>query len=447
LQKPAVEELVVSGDLPIVPVATLGEPGRPSPLRRTSTPGDGAAKFTPENRYVRHAVEFTGAIDREEDLLFEKAGARERIFFDPGQTRAGIVTCGGLCPGLNNVIRSVFLELHMNYGVQQVLGIRHGYQGLNPEMGGPPIPLTRDLVETIHEEGGTILGSSRGPQDPAVMVDFLQERGIDVLFCVGGDGTLRGAHALAAEIGRRGAKIGIVGIPKTIDNDIQYCDRSFGLLTAIDQAKWVLYCAHIEAKGAPNGIGLVKVMGRDAGFIAAGATLASQNVNFTLVPEIPFALDGEHGFLAALHRRMLGRRHAVIVVAEGAGQDLFQRETVDRDASGNIRYGDIGAFLSRQIRTYFVEHGLKVDVKYIDPSYIIRSVPANCEDAILCDQFGRRAAHAAMAGKTDVLIGHFSGTFTHVPIRMAIGQKRRMAVEGELWGNVLAATGQPKHFR
>jgi 6-phosphofructokinase 1 len=437
----------VTENLKIVRVPTLGEPQIPSPLRRTSTPGDGAAKFTPKNRYVRHAVEFTGAITHDEDVLFEKAGARERILFDPQRTKAAIVTCGGLCPGLNNVIRSVFLELHMNYGVQEILGIRHGYQGLNPEVGEPPVPLTRDLVENIHEDGGTVLGSSRGPQDTGVMVDFLQGQGINILFCVGGDGTLRGAHALSEEIRRRGAEIVVVGIPKTIDNDIQFCDRSFGLLTAIEQAKWVLYCAHVEAKGAPNGIGLVKVMGRDAGFIAAGATLASQNVNFTLVPEVPFALHGHDGFLAALRRRMLDRHHAVIVVAEGAGQDLFDKEAVQRDASGNVRYEDIGAFLKSAIKIYFAEHGPKVDVKYIDPSYIIRSVPANCEDAILCDQFARRAAHAAMAGKTDVLIGQFSGTFVHVPIPMAVNQKRRMAVEGELWGNVLAATGQPKHFQ
>jgi 6-phosphofructokinase 1 len=436
----------VTNELKTVPVAALGEPGIQSPLRRTSTPGDGAAKFIPENRYVRHAVEFTGEISKEEDVLFEKAGARERIYFDPARTTAAIVTCGGLCPGLNNVIRSVFLELHLNYGVPEVLGIRHGYQGLNPEVGEPRVRLTRDLVDNIHEEGGTVLGSSRGPQDCGVMVDFLESRKIDVLFCVGGDGTLRGAHALYEEIQRRGLRIAVVGIPKTIDNDIHYCDRSFGLLTAIDQAKWVLYCAHIEAKGAPNGIGLVKVMGRDAGFIAAGATLASQNVNFTLVPEVPFALHGERGFLPVLRQRMLDRRHAVIVVAEGAGQDLFERGEDQSDASGNVRYEDIGAFLKDKIRAYFDEHGPKVDVKYIDPSYIIRSVSANCEDAILCDQFGRRAAHAAMAGKTDVLIGHFSSTFVHVPIPMAVGQKRHMAVEGELWGNVLAATGQPKRF-
>jgi len=429
-----------------ISVPTLGEPHLASPLDRTSTPGDGAAKFIPTNRYVRHRVELDEGIDDVEEMLFEKSGAREKIYFDPAETRAALVTCGGLCPGLNDVIRSVFMELHMNYGVKEIIGIRHGFEGLNPAEGKPPIRLSRDLLDNIHEEGGTVLGSSRGPQDPAVMVDFLERERIDILFCIGGDGTQRGAHSIHEEIDRRGRRISVVGIPKTIDNDIYYCDRSFGLVSAIAEAQKVLTCAHVEARGARNGIGLVRVMGRGAGFIAAGATLASQDVNFCLVPEVPFALHGDQGLLPVLRRRMLERQHAVIVVAEGAGQHLFQDSPEHRDASGNVKFQDIGVYLKQQIVAYFQEHGPKVDVKYIDPSYIIRSVPANCEDSILCDQFGRRAVHAAMAGKTDVLIGHMSGTFVHVPIPMAIGEKARMSVEGELWTGVLASTGQPKRF-
>ncbi len=235
-------------------------------------------------------------------------------------------------------------------------------------------------------------------------------------------------------------------MPKTIDNDINYCEHSFGLLTAIEQAKRVLYYAHVEAKGAPNGIGLVKVMGAAPVSSPPVADSASQNVNFTLVPEVPFALHGERGLLASLRQRMLQRQHAVIVVAEGAGQDLFPRHLVEKDASGNVKNLDIGEFLRDQIRAYFAQHGPAVDLKYIDPSYIVRSVPANCEDAILCDQFGRRAAHAAMAGKTGMLVGHVNSKFVNVPIAMAVSQKRCMAVEGELWGNVLAATGQPRRL-
>ncbi len=427
-------------------VATLGGPQLTSPLERTSTPGDGAAKFIPPNRYVRSCAEVDEGDETREELWFEKSGAREKIFFDPSKTRAAIVTCGGLCPGLNDVIRSVFMELRMNYGVQEIVGIRYGYQGLNPDEGESPVLLEPEMVEDIHDEGGTILGSSRGPQQPGVIVDFLERQGIDILFCVGGDGTQKGAHAVHEEVQRRGRKIAVVGIPKTIDNDIQFCDRSFGLVTAIEMAEKVLSCAHVESNGARNGIGLVRVMGREAGFIAAGATLASQDVNFCLVPEVPFTLQGPHGLLPALRERMLDRGHAVIVVAEGAGQNLFADLPDARDASGNAKFRDIGTFLKGQIVTYFKEHGPAIDLKYIDPSYVIRSVPANCDDSILCDQFARRAVHAAMAGKTDVLIGHMSGTFVHVPISMAVGEKARMSVEGEIWTGVLAATGQPRRF-
>ncbi len=375
-----------------------------------------------------------------------KAGAREKIFFDPQNTKAAIVTCGGLCPGLNDVIRSIFLELYMNYGVRSILGIRHGYLGLNPQAGEPPLALTMEMVEDIHRAGGTILGTSRGPQDPAVMVDFLEKLGIDMLFCIGGDGTQRGAHSLHEQCARRGVKIAIVGVPKTIDNDIQYCVRSFGLVTAVEQAEKVIGCAHVESKGAPNGIGLVKVMGRDAGFIAAYATLASQDVNFALIPEAQFELYGEKGFLNVLRQRMIARRHAVIVVAEGAGQHLFAGQQAEYDASGNVKHHDIGLFLKEEINKFFAQHGPKVDLKYIDPSYVIRSVPANCDDSILCDLFGRQAVHAAMAGKTDVMIGHLCDAFVHVPISLATAEKRRIQVEGELWASVLSATGQPRFF-
>ncbi len=423
----------------------LGPPRVATPLAQRWPTEHAMERFVADDHFVCWKADVH--LDRpQEILLFEKAGAREWLFFDPAQSRAAIVTCGGLSPGLNNVIRSAFLELHLNYGMPEVLGIRFGYQGLNPAEGEPPIRLTRDLVEDIHREGGTVLGTSRGPQEPTVMVDFLRDQGIDILLCVGGDGTQRGAHAIAEEVRRRGLRIAVVGIPKTIDNDIEYCDPSFGFNTAVAEAQRVIDCAHAEAKGTRNGIGLVKLMGREAGFIAAAATVASQEVNFVLIPEVPIVLEGPQGFLATLRRRMLSRHHAVIVVAEGAGQDLFGPQPTERDASGNIRFQDIGPFLKQQIMEYFREHGPPVEVKYFDPSYLVRSVPANAQDDVLCDQFARRAVHAAMAGKTDVMVGHMAGTFALVPLAMAVGRKRRVQVQGEFWAAALAATGQPAQW-
>jgi 6-phosphofructokinase 1 len=430
----------------IVPVKLLGPAQFTSPLDLSTVEGDGVGNFVSEDSCVRHRIEIRADIADENDLLFEKAGPREKLFFDPTDTRVAMVTCGGLCPGLNNVIRSAFLELHYNYGVSDVFGYRYGYKGLNPAHELAPLRLTSELVERIDKQGGTILGTSRGQEPLDIMADTLERERINVLLCVGGDGTQRGAHRLHEELDRRGAKIAVVGIPKTVDNDIHYCSVTFGYETAINAAREVLQFAHNEAKSALNGIALVKVMGRDAGFIAAGAALASQEVNFALVPEVPFKLEGTGGFLNALRERILARRHAVIVAAEGAGQDLFEDQRSERDASGNVRYNDIGLHLKDAINRHFCEQRISIDLKYIDPSYILRSAPANCFDGLLCNQLARRAVHAAMAGRTDVMIGYWNCAFMHVPIPMATETKKQLDPEGELWTSVLAATGQARCY-
>ncbi len=424
-------------------ITTLGLNEKPSPLNLSSAHGDALGDFVPGAPRIRYQVD-TSPEAPHQDVLFERAGPRERIYFDPFYTTAAIVTCGGLCPGLNNVIRSIYLELSKNYGVRNVLGIRNGFLGLNPASGLAPIPITDSYVSEIHKLGGTSLGSSRGPQDPAVVVNFLHRQGINILFCVGGDGTQRGAHEICKEIDRRGLKIAVVGIPKTIDNDITYVFRTFGFATALEIAQQALTCGHVEAKGAINGIGLVKLMGRDAGFICAGATLASQEVNFCLVPEIAFPLDGPNGFLPTLKARIQQSQHAVIAVAEGAGQHLFAEQNGDCDASGNRQYQDIGVFLRDKICNYFKQENVSIALKYIDPSYLIRSVPANTADRLLSDQMARYAVHSAMAGNTDVLIGMWNNVFVHVPICTAIREKKRMELTGELWTNVLLTTGQPR---
>ena len=297
----------------------------------------------------------------------EVAGPRQTIFHDPAWTRAGIVTCGGLCPGLNNVIKGLVQVLWFDYGVRNIFGIPYGYRGLNPNYGYSPIVLDPDVVDAIQEDGGTILGSSRGMQDPAIMVDTLMRLNINVLFCIGGDGTLRGAHAIAEEVKKRKQPISIIGIPKTIDNDLNLIDRTFGFETAVLSATDVITSAHIEANGAFNGLGLVKLMGRDSGFIAAYASLATTVVNICLVPEVPFTLDGL--FKALESRYASGKTHAVIAVAEGAGQELFKNQEERRDASGNILKNDIGEFLTHKIKEHFDSVGKEINIKYFDPSY------------------------------------------------------------------------------
>jgi 6-phosphofructokinase 1 len=414
-----------------------------------NTPTLGIPRFTsPLNRTIRDDVRIPERIESgvEPGIQFELAGPRGKLFFDPRQTRAGIVTCGGLCPGLNDVIRSLFLQLHHAYGVKEVLGFRGGYQGLDPSRGTEPIVLTPAFVDSIHKEGGTVLGTSRGPVDIGLAVANLIQREVNILFTIGGDGTQRGGNDLFQESKKRGHALAVVGIPKTVDNDVAFVARSFGYLTAVQEAAKVLDRAHTEARCVENGIALVKLMGRHAGFIAAGATVASQDVNFTLVPEVPFKLEGERGFLHALRQRIRKRAHAVVVVAEGAGQDLLAVSGGERDASGNVKFQDIGLFLREQIESYFKAEGVPVVIRYFDPSYIVRSSPANSEDSILCDLFARHAAHAAMAGKTGLVIGYLHDQFIHVPIELLTSRKKHLDPDGSAWSAVLAATGQPERF-
>ena len=281
-----------------------------------------------------------------------------------------------------------------------------------------------------------------------ILVDTLERLKINILYTIGGDGTLKGAHHIAAMAAERKLDLAVVGVPKTIDNDISHIQRSFGFETAFSEAVKAVTSAHVEAKGAFNGVGLVKLMGRDSGFIAANATLAVNDVNYVLVPEVPFDLEGENGLLKNLEKRLHDRRHAVICVAEGAGQDLMERDEsgTERDASGNIKHKDIGVFLKEKIEQYFQLKNIAITLKYIDPSYIIRSSPPVPNDSIYCAQLGQYAVHAGMAGKTDLVIGQWNNNYTHVPIELAISKRRKINPNSRFWFTVIDATGQPERM-
>jgi 6-phosphofructokinase 1 len=373
-----------------------------------------------------------------EPSAFELAGPQEKIYFDPSTLRCGIVTCGGLCPGLNDVIRSIVFCLHEKYGIARVYGFRFGYAGLVDRSALTPIELTTRRVSQIHEVGGTVLGSSRGPQPVEDMVDTLERLGIQLLFTIGGDGTLRGAHSIVEEIRRRELNIAVVGVPKTIDNDISFIDMSFGFDTAVEAARQATRAAYVEASCHRSGIGLVKLMGRDSGFIASFAILADTQVGLCLVPENAFGIDG---IVRAARQRIERDGYVVIVVAEGAGQELLA-EAAEWDASGNRRQGDVGTFLRDKIPEAFRAQGISVSLKYIDPSYMIRSLPANARDANFCLRLGHAAVHAGMAGKTDTVIGSWRRRLTYVPIPMAVSSRKTVDPNGYLWRTVLSVTGQ-----
>jgi len=383
-----------------------------------------------------------------EPPAFEMAGPRRKIFFAPEKINCGIVTCGGLCPGLNDVIRTITLTLAWQYGVKSILGFKYGYAGMTSNPPAEPVELTPEVVDEIHLRGGDILASSRGPQDSDDMVDNLVKRDISLLFVIGGDGTLRGAFDMVQTIKKRGLKISVIGVPKTIDNDIYAIEQSFGFSTAVEASRDAICGGHNEAKGAWNGVGLVKLMGRDSGFIAANATLANSDVNFCFVPEVPLVLDGEKGFLRELEHRLEKKHHAVIVVAEGVAQQLAEEEdlkAVQKDVSGNIIHEDIGLLLKAKIKQHFLQKQIPLSLKYIDPSYIIRSLPANSRDSAFCLLLGQYAVHAGMTGRTNMVISFWNQYFTHVPISLATLKRKKIDPNGYLWQTVLGTTGQGRN--
>ena len=424
-------------------IEEVGKPSHPNPIKRNEyISDDERIAFSSQVINIMQQIESCEKIPS-----FEKAGMREKLFHNPETTKAAIITCGGLCPGLNNVIKGLVSELEIEYGIRDIIGIRYGYLGLSKKSHHEPIALKLEYIDQIHKQGGTVLGSSRGNQDPADMVDQLVSRNVNILFCIGGDGTLKGARAIAEEIRRRELKISIVGIPKTIDNDLSFVEKTFGFETSVQVASDIITSAYTEAKCAENGIGIVKLMGRDSGFISASATLANSVVDFCLVPETQFQLRGDGGLLKALEKRIKERQFSVIVVAEGAGQHLFDEASERRDQSGNLMKEDIGLYLKQQIEENFLTKNTEISIKYFDPSYHIRSVPANASDAIFCYQLAAHAVHAGMSGKTNLVIGHWNNFFTHVPIDLATSERRMIDLDSVLWKGVVSTTQQEKDLK
>lgn len=422
----------------IFQIEHLGEKKFDSPMQN--------ATFTDDDAKVLYDRDFNAMKERYEKynkvFAMEMAGPRKKIFHDPAWSKAAILTAGGLCPGLNDVIKSITLTLKQQYHVPVVYGIRYGYAGLNPACGHEPIILDKETVDDIHEQGGTILASSRGAQDTEVMLETLVRMDINLLFCIGGDGTLRAAHDLAVAAKKHSLNISIVGVPKTIDNDISCMDKTFGFETAVYATNPIITVAHNEAKGAYNGIGLIHVMGRDSGFIAAYAAMANTHVNFCLIPEEKFTLeDGENAFLPKLFDRLNRRHHAVVIVAEGAGQELIEGSRT-KDKSGNVLHQNIGLFLKEKIKEYSQKTGIEASIKYFDPTYTIRGIPANGTDAVFCMLLGQNAVHAAMAGCTDMVVGHWNESFTHVPIPMAVRERKKIDINGSLWSALRLITNR-----
>ncbi|KAL2525584.1 ATP-dependent 6-phosphofructokinase 3 [Abeliophyllum distichum] len=383
--------------------------------------------------------------DTPRGVHFRRAGPRQKVYFASDEVQACIVTCGGLCPGLNTVIREIVHSLDYMYGVNQVLGIHGGYRGFYSKN---TIPLTPKVTNDIHKRGGTILGTSRGGHDTMKIVDSIQDRGINQVYIIGGDGSQKGAAVIYEEIRRRNLKVSVAGIPKTIDNDIPVIDKSFGFDTAVEEAQRAINAAHVEAESAENGIGVVKLMGRYSGFIAMYATLASRDVDCCLIPESPFYLEGEGGLFEYMEKKLKENGHMVIVIAEGAGQELLDAEIQnaknEHDASGNKLLQDVGLWISQKIKDHFTKLSkTPVTLKYIDPTYMIRAIPSNASDNVYCTLLAQSAVHGAMAGYTGFTVGLVNGRQTYIPFNRIIEQQYHVVITDRMWARLLASTNQP----
>ncbi len=429
-------------------IDSLGECKVPSPIQLSSVHGDFIANYVKDDEFLRYNVDvYENVLETEADAynnnLIEKAGPRQMLYFNPKHVHAAICTCGGLCPGLNDVIRAVVRCLWYRYGVRRITGIRYGFKGFFADSEYDTMELNPERVDDIHKMGGSLLGTSRGGGDRVTdIVDSVERLNINMLFVVGGDGTQRGALEVAEEIEARGAKVSVVGIPKTVDNDLIFIQKSFGFDTAVEKAVESVSAAHMEAQSHINGIGLVKLMGRESGFIATATTLASHEANFCLIPEIPFDLEGEHGFLKELEKRLERRHHAVVILAEGAGQELLTA-TNETDASGNTKLSDIGIYLKDRISEYFKKKKIHINLKYMDPSYQIRSARATAIDSIYCERLGNNAVHAAMSGRTKMVIGLVHDKFVHLPTKLVTAKRNKVNPESSLWRDTIDACGQP----
>ncbi|KAL8149315.1 ATP-dependent 6-phosphofructokinase 4, chloroplastic isoform X1 [Apium graveolens] len=382
--------------------------------------------------------------DSPRGVHFPRAGPREKVYFKSEEVRACIVTCGGLCPGINTVIREIVCGLNFMYGVDDILGIEGGYRGFYSKN---TKKLTPKIVDDIHKRGGTILQTSRGGSDTNKIVDNIQDRGINQVYIIGGDGTQRGANAIYKEVEKRGLQVAVAGIPKTIDNDIAVIDKSFGFDTAVEEAQRAINAAHVEVESVENGVGIVKLMGRYSGFIALYATLASRDVDCCLIPESPFYLEGPGGLFEFVEQRLKDNSHVVIVVAEGAGQEFVAQtmQSIDeKDASGNRLLLDVGQWLTQKFKDHFTKvRKMTINLKYIDPTYMIRAIPSNASDNIYCTLLAQSAVHGAMAGYTGFTVGPVNSRHAYIPISRVTETQNVVKLTDRSWARLLASTNQP----
>jgi len=326
--------------------------------------------------------------------------------------RLAILTSGGDCPGLNAVIRAVVRTATDHYQYECV-GIKNGWKGAAV---GDIIPLPPLSVSGILYRGGTILGTSRfnplkDGETTARILENLTLHRIGAVICVGGDGTLRASH----EIARMG--VNVVGVPKTIDNDIQATDVTFGFHTAVQIVTDAIDRLHSTAE-SHNRIMILETMGRNTGWIALSAGLAG-GADLILIPERPFSYDKICAMLTERHKR---KSFSIVVVAEGAYPEGGEAVNIGAlDAFGRPRLGGIGFELAHEI-----EMRTSIEARVTVLGYVQRGGTPVAFDRILATRFGVAAVEAVAAGKFDHFIALRGEELVAVPIADGVGQCKQV---------------------
>lgn len=329
--------------------------------------------------------------------------------------KIGILTGGGDCPGLNAVIRGI---VESSPEEVEVIGIMHGWQGL---VDGDYTPLTDDDVEGIHIIGGTILGTSRTnpfntEEQRKKLEENIKKLELDAVIAIGGDDTLTVAAKLAS------LGYNVIGVPKTIDNDVSNTDYTFGYHTAVNVGADAIDRLHSTAK-SHNRIILVELMGRDAGWITLEAGLAA-GAHLILIPEYPMTLDE---ILKYVNKRMKEKNYMVIAVAEGFKPVELENIIGDKseiDAFGHIRLGGIAHYLSE-----IINDKTEYDTRSVVLGHLLRGGTPTAFDRILGTRYGVYAMELVLNKDFGRMVALRGNSIVSIPIDYAIATKKFVPYE------------------
>lgn len=435
------------------------------------------------------------------NLTMPEAGPRRYVSYpQKNQLKVGILVSGGIAPGINAVISGIIARHHAyqawsqkinkNYALE-ILGYSEALKGLL-HAGRPAVPLDLKTVREAVNHGGSILPTARADElldleDPKQrdgaldkVTSRLINQQIDILYIIGGDGSMRAAHAISCRARRNPInELSVIGIPKTMDNDILWVWQSFGFLSAVEFAKQAILQLHTEVMSNPR-LCVIQLFGSDSGFVVSHAALASGVCDAVLIPEVNFTLKQLSGYI---RYRLQDRPHsdkpyggivalaetaipldwreyvsATAEVADGSEKVILTPEelraietfeshgrrvhgqTPDALRSGGLRL--VSQILQREIRK-LGDRWSSYRVFTNEPRHLIRSIEPSVSDVIFAQRLGTLAVDNAMAGYHDFMISQWLTEYVLVPLKLVVLGRKRVPEHGIFWKSVRASTGQP----